>query len=433
MNDMPATFSDKFKQALEDAKNQSKNFNDIQMPSSPAPSLQSGNPVFEQQQVENVTKNIMDAFMNSFQGNIDRISSARLNAQEFHSNMNGMGKNLHNAENQVNNVQENLRTNSYSALEQRNMSNAGLDAHKLQELQNGLGELVKNNSSFERQGIKLTNSTNNFEKAYSNFEKDPSAQNMKNVQDAAKIIDEQLKASAQTTNDMMQVMSKLSDITKMSTDKYDKLPDDVKKMLDYFKQIEESTQKSAKNLSGLDGDFPMSGGIGDTLTKGLKESNGELGKMSSLFGGLKKDAGSILSKFTGIMGTIGSIGSTMNALGLGVGIPTSVGDMKAYVKGTVDWYKKFGQMDVTSAQAQMAAGAGGVDNSILTDNRKTGMDLQLKTFGIVDYNDYANMSNSLISGVQGHYGNGANKADGIGDMQSMSKSALLLNKAYGVD
>jgi hypothetical protein len=292
-------------------------------------------------------------------------------------------------------------------------------------------------SSFQNQHINLPGAHANFSKIYSDFEKNPNAENMQKVQDANKVLNEQTASSAQIINDMMKAISEMSSITNMTTKQYDKLPDNVKKALDFFKKIEETTGKSAKNLAGFGGDFPMgSSDITGNLLGGLKDSNSEFNKMTDMFSKLKRDASGVFAPMKDmagkILGTIGSIGSTMNSLGLGVGIPTSIGEAKGYIKNSVEWYKKFGQMDVSEALAQNAQG-GGVNNNILMQNRQLGMDMSLKTFDIIKYDDYANMSNSLMNSVQGHYGQGNNKGAGQIDMQSMTRTAVDLSKLYGVD
>ena len=60
-------------------------------------------------------------------------------------------------------------------------------------------------------------------------------------------------------------------------------------------------------------------------------------------------------------------------------------------------------MDVKSAKAQLQQGYS-VDEDILKENRRKGIDYFRDTYGFVNYDEYANMSSGLIGGIQGHYG-----------------------------
>ena len=100
------------------------------------------------------------------------------------------------------------------------------------------------------------------------------------------------------------------------------------------------------------------------------------------------------------------------------------------ISDSINYYKEFAKMDVKSAKAQLQQGYS-VDEDILKENRRKGIDYFRDTYGFVNYDEYANMSSGLIGGVQGHYG--GDKSSGKKDMQGMTESALLWDKVYDID
>lgn len=161
-----------------------------------------------------------------------------------------------------------------------------------------------------------------------------------------------------------------------------------------------------------------------------KTGGGILGTVLGTGAGALSGISGILSTIgKGISGIIGVVSSIFNVVGRIFGVNLGISSM---VSGTVDYYKKFGQMDVAGTQAQMKQG-NIYTPGLLEYNKDVGIELYKRTYGLIGYDEYANQSNNLISQVQGHWGNDQSKVEGQMDMTQLSYPALLLNKVYDVD
>ena len=109
---------------------------------------------------------------------------------------------------------------------------------------------------------------------------------------------------------------------------------------------------------------------------------------------------------------------------------TPMGLATSFVTGSRDYYKKFGNMDIDTMRAMLQQGDF-YSQDVLDFNRNKTIELYGKYNGQIDFGEFAKMTNSLISGIQGHVGQ--DKISGQMDMINLSEPAIMLNKVYGVD
>ena len=433
VNAIPNEFVEKTKQAIEDAQRQSQNFNNLNI-SNPTGSINYNNPVEAQQQINDINNSINEAMQRHFDNNLERILSAKANASDLQNNVNSISNNAVRADRQINSIDY----NSYSNAEKRNLNDAGLNEQGIDNLKNSINNILRLSGAYDNKNVNIGNSLKNFQNAYSAFESDQSPENLKNAQKAGQEVERQFRTAASITTEILDAINKMSEINNLTVQQYDKLPDDVKKLVDIFKQIEESTKNSSENLLGIAEDFPM--GVNDAtsaLSNGLKESNSQLSNMGNNLKNIGNSANGISNKLSSMFGNInrllGNTSNVLNTLGFGVGLPMTAGQFGGYLGDVTKYYKLNGQMDVNSAMAQYAQGASGINESYQDLNQQIGREMYRNTYGMIGYEDYANMTNGLLANIQGHYGQGDNKAAGQSDMYAMSRTALDLNKLYGVD
>ena len=109
---------------------------------------------------------------------------------------------------------------------------------------------------------------------------------------------------------------------------------------------------------------------------------------------------------------------------------TPMGLATSFVTGSRDYYKKFGNMDINTMRAMLQQGDF-YSQDVLDFNRNKTIELYGKYNGQIDFGEFAKMTNSLISGIQGHVGQ--DKISGQMDMINLSEPAIMLNKVYGVN
>ena len=212
------------------------------------------------------------------------------------------------------------------------------------------------------------------------------------------MIYDSIENDAQANNSLIEVIQRFG----MDTDE---------NFIALYNNLRTTSKETADRISEK-----TSGGI---LGTNFGRGSGILSGISGILSMISKTASSVLGVASSIFNTVGRI------FGVNLGI-------SSMVSGTVDYYKKFGQMDVAGTQAQMKQG-NTYTPGLLEYNKDVGIELYKRTYGLIGYDEYANQSNNLISQVQGHWGNDQSKVEGQMDMTQLSYPALLLNKVYDVD
>lgn len=441
LHELPDSVAESAKRSFQQISNQYSSQFNVQ---APVQQLQLGTNIG---QADLHNANAQAGILTGIEHSAQNMSSAQFNAAGFESNFNNMGKTINNSTRDINSIKGNYENDNYNYFDKKRMAAAGLGEDNLENIHDklsGAGSVV---SDYKNKRNNVSAALVKFQGAYSTYEKDQTPENLKKAQGASKDVEKQAEAAGKAAADIMAITSQIGNIVKVTEAEYKLLPEHGKKMVDQAKEFQTINQNVAQDLLGLFDDFPMeSGKMTEILKQGLGESKVEAMTISDIFSNVGKDVGAsfdgILSKIAPLTNALSSVmkgaqkvGGTMNAMGMGVGIPLSVSELKGYAGDVTKYYKEFGTMDKDSTMAQYAQGASGINKSELQKNRDEGRRLYKTTGGLVTETEYSDTANSLISNVQGHYGAdaGKDKAAGQQDMYAMSSTALDLSKVYGVD
>ncbi|MDP4147484.1 MAG: hypothetical protein Q8936_23950, partial [Bacillota bacterium] len=236
--------------------------------------------------------------------------------------------------------------------------------------------------------------------------------------------------------------SELADFFKVIKDpeQFKKLPDALKRVYKDMRSEISGTADSITQMIKLIENMGLE--IDKDIIEKLKKSKSELTStdesISNTMSGNSDNSGSLIGNILGAAkGVWGGFGTAMGAIGLGNLVPTSLGSLaRMTIGGAATEYRRWGAMDMSGAAAAMNQGYGaqnpGIMNNILASNQNIGLDWYRATHGMVDFNEYANNANTLLTGVQGHYGQGADKLSGVSDMYNLSRTTFDIGKVFGV-
>lgn len=375
-------------------------------------------------------------------------------AVDFSKDMQGkMGDNLQSAvglETSINAIFEKLRNEEYSKTDAEKIKAVNGDIGTMDYLKNSSLQIQDVLNQYTVRSRHLDNSLGNYASASAKYSQDANTSNFEALINAEKQVQESAEDAAEAIDRLFLVSSSLNSVMDLSDIKFNEIPEDLQNVLiqlnNLFKTNTEASDKLFEVYDAFNLQFGQnSKNLMDTMEHMAKTANnlndsfeGSYGnsKYDGVLDGAKSKFGSVMKSVTQALGIFGgAITSTLNVfngLGLNPGIPTSGRGFISYLGGGTEWYKKFAEQEYEGAMSQISRG-GNINEDLLDFNRQEGLRLQHDTHGKIQYNEYSNMSNKLMSQVQGHYGSMYSKENGMNDMNNMTGLALMMEKVYGVD
>lgn len=381
---------------------------------------------------------------------VGRINVSNEQAKFVDSNLEKSRNNISNADKQIENIVDMFKKGSYTNKEKSAMEQMGINDDSVLGLREHIfgAEKLYNNYSVKSRG--LQNSIGGYSNALENFNKDSSIKNLEALLDAEKNVELQAFNASKALNELFTYQNQfMSNLRLEDNDAFKELPKEMQELLISMNNIFEDNNNSAESLLKLYRSFNLqlddSAKTLETVLSNAQENINAINLPDSpvsnsgetdIFKTIKD------SKFVGVLGlaTTGlksfndgleKSNRMLNQLGLGVGMPMSLNGLTGFVKDTTKWHREFGVQSYENALAQVNQG-GNINDSLIDYSINKGIDLQRATHGRVQYSEYSDILNSLITNVQGHYGD-SNKERAQQDMNEMSGMGLMLQKIYGVD
>ena len=381
------------------------------------------------------------------------ISDAQKRMEEYHSiihyskdiyekQLSGVGINALKATDMIDNMRLKLIAGNYSDKEESIAKHYGVDLDYLSDLKEDV--LNINSLSNKKQSAKDRISTNmiKLNEGIKKYEQIPLS-DRKAKEDAAEEvnnkIDDIIKLLTEYTQITSDLNKEIADLDIEGIKNTNKAVDSNSDFSKLYEVIMDSTENEEKANNALieilerfglatDDNFTE---LYSTLKDTSKEAADNIGsRVSSGSGGIFSGKSGILSMILSAVKGVGRILSgAIGTINRWFGVNLNPISM---LSGSIDYYKKFGQMDVSGTQAQMKQGDT-YNPGLLEYNKDMGIQLYRNTYGLIGYDEYANQSNQLIANVQGHWGNEQTDLEGQQDMVDLSYPALLLNKVYDVD
>ena len=381
------------------------------------------------------------------------ISDAQKRMEEYHSiihyskdiyekQLPNVGINALKATDMIDNIRLNLIAGNYSNKEKSIAKHYGVDLDYLSDLKEDV--LNINSLSNQKQSAKDRISTNmiKLNEGIKKYEQIPLS-DRKAKEDAAEEVNNKvddiiklLTEYTQITSDLNKEIADLDIEGIKNTNKAVDSNSDFSKLYEVIMDSTENEEKANNALIEILERFGLATDknfteLYSTLKDTSKEAADNIGsRVSSGSGGIFSGKSGILSMILSAVKGVGRILSgAIGTINRWFGVNLNPISM---LSGSIDYYKKFGQMDVSGAQAQMKQGD--IYNpGLLEYNKDMGIQLYRNTYGLIGYDEYANQSNQLIANVQGHWGSEQSDLEGRQDMVDLSYPALLLNKVYDVD
>ena len=381
------------------------------------------------------------------------ISDAQKRMEEYHSiihyskdiyekQLPGVGINALKATDMIDNMRLKLIAGNYSDKEESIAKHYGVDLDYLSDLKEDV--LNINSLSNKKQSAKDRISTNmiKLNEGIKKYEQIPLS-DRKAKEDAAEEvnnkIDDIIKLLTEYTQITSDLNKEIADLDIEGIKNTNKAVDSNSDFSKLYEVIMDSTENEEKANNALIEILERFGLATDenftelysTLKDTSKEAADNIGsRVSSGSGGIFSGKSGILSMILSAVKGVGRILSgAIGTINRWFGVNLNPISM---LSGSIDYYKKFGQMDVSGTQAQMKQGDT-YNPGLLEYNKDMGIQLYRNTYGLIGYDEYANQSNQLIANVQGHWGNEQTDLEGQQDMVDLSYPALLLNKVYDVD
>lgn len=373
---------------------------------------------FKSQQLNESQQKMFNYYsLNKNAGKIDSITSSSI-------------PNLENIENAINNLILKYNSNGFTNNQQQSLNNAGLSQdnlksalHDIQYMEN-MSDTYQNNIGDLQGNIKKYNKSVN--------EGNPD-------QELSSTIHNQIRELINMSTQISQFQSNLG--SSLNLDDLDKLPNDIK---DIIESLSKSMKDNIDVMDLLTKESDLFGtALGDKLKENFDKAKESLDETSEKFSSFSDEmnnqsgyGGNILSGIGGKIGDVVSgiqgISGTLNRLGMGVGIPTSLAGLTNFAKGSVDYYKEFGTMDMNTSRSMIGTG-GNIDDNVLNQNRSIGMQQYADTHGMVNYDDYSKMYQSVLQSTGGNVNGYTYGEKNNSDMSNLTKTGQDMSLAYGID
>lgn len=370
---------------------------------------------------------INNNFNDSTNNKMNRIGQSQNQSKEIDNNFKKFKSFSEDMELKLTNLKDKIRSGNISKTEKEALNKSGIkDLSGVEKILSELLRIQKNVNKYSAIKHNISSSLGSYKNAVINNDKSGISQNTKSIMDQTRQVGELI-------SNINSSLNKLSKIPNKNI--FDNLPKEMKDLYSSMEDLDNVSKSSSNNVLKLAETFGVA--LNDNMSKSLKEATKNIKENADSVNQMAtNNAGffnSLSRGLSGIKRIFGSLERTLGGLGLGVGIPMSIGGFMRFNSGITDYYKQFGEMDYQSAKSLYAHGESKVSESILEKNKNIGIKMHKDTYGKINFKDYSNEFNSLLQNVGGHNGNKFSKPQGVKDMSQFARLNVDFKAAFGMD